>query len=168
MLNHKIFLKGIRYLNAYYTNFNFNINDDMKLEIWYDIFKETEDTTYTNLVKKYCIDNVYAPQSPTHLLQYAKNILIQNKMTPEAAWEKALGTLRETGYNFKRTYEKVENTNIVNSLKQMENELKGIMTKDIPFARNHFIDIYKREVETEANNQTKEGLISQLKITHSS
>lgn len=168
MLKQNTFLKGIKYLNAYYTTFNFNINDNMKLEIWYNIFKETEDETYTNLVKKYCVDNIYAPQSPTHLLQYAKDILIQNKTTPEAAWEKALGTLRETGYDFKRTYEKVQDTNIINSLKQMQNELTGVMTKDIPFVRNHFIDIYKREIEREANTQTKEGLLSQLKITHNS
>lgn len=65
MLKQNTFLKGIKYLNAYYTNFNFNINDNMKLEIWYNIFKETEDETYTNLVK-----NIVLITSTPHKVQH--------------------------------------------------------------------------------------------------
>lgn len=81
---------------------------------------------------------------------------------------KSTRNIERNGVRFQKNIRKVQDTNIINSLKQMQNELTGILTKDIPFVRNHFIEIYKREIEREANTQTKEGLLSQLKITHNS
>jgi len=90
MLEQATFLKGIKYLNAYYTNFNFNINDDLKLKVWYDVFISFDDTTFTNLVKSYCVHNIYAPQSPTHLFEYAKTVEINKQMSGDSAWDFAL------------------------------------------------------------------------------
>lgn len=167
MLDKTTFLKGLKYMNAYYASFNFNINDDYKIGVWYNIFKEVNNETYTGLIKNYCEKNIYAPQSPTHLLEYAKDIMIQNKLTAEEAWERAVTSLRNTGYNFKRSYTELDQTT-VNSIKQMEAELTGILTKDMPYARNHFIEIYKREARKEVEQETKEGLISRLQITQNS
>ena len=168
MLDKTTFLKGLKYLNAYYSTFNFNINDDYKIGIWYNIFKEVSNETYTALIKNYCEKNIYAPQSPTHLLEHAKEVMIQSKPTPEAAWTIALDTLRSTGYNFKRTYETIKDENIVRAIMELRVDLEGIMTKDIPFVRNHFIEIYKREIKKEVELTTKEALISKLQITQSS
>jgi len=162
MLDKTTFLKGLKYLNAYYANFNFNINDDYKIGVWYNIFKGVSNETYTTLIKNYSEKNIYAPQSPTHLLEHVKEAIIESKPTPEAAWTIALDTLRSTGYNFKRTYEKIEDGNIVRAIMELRVDLDGIMTKDIPFVRNHFIEIYKREIKKEVELTTKEALISKL------
>lgn len=164
MLDNTTFLKGLKYLNAYYANFNFNINDDYKIGVWYNIFKGVSNETYTTLIKNYSEKNIYAPQSPTHLLEHVKEAIIESKPTPEAAWTIALDTLRNTGYNFKRTYEKIEDGNIVRTIMELRVDLDGIMTKDIPFVRNHFIEIYKREIKKEVELTTKEALISKLQI----
>jgi hypothetical protein len=85
MLEQLTFLKGIKYLNAYYTNFNFNINDEMKLKVWYEVFTAFDDKTFTDLVKSYCIKNIYAPQSPTHLFEYAKTVEMNKQMSGDSA-----------------------------------------------------------------------------------
>jgi len=154
MLEKNTYLKGIKYLNAYYTNFNFNINDDLKLEVWYNIFKGTDNETYTELIKQYCVKNVFPPKSPTDIIQFKQQQMIKTRMTPEAAWELTLGTLRETGYDFRRTYKMLNDRVLKQTLKQMENQFYGIHTKDIPYARNNYINIYERELKKTVEEET--------------
>ena len=158
-MNEKKFLQGLKYLNAYYTNFNFDINDNFKIGVWYESFKNMSEESFTKVVKGYCQQNVFAPHSPSHLLDHAKKVMIQNKKTPEEAWELAITILRETGYDFERTY-KLTNNLITNCIKQMRSQLQGMLTKDVPFARKQFIELYKREVQQDVDKQTRKGLIS--------
>lgn len=64
------FVKGIEYLNAYYVNFKFDINDKLAQQIWYQALSDIDDKSFEIIVADYCKNNIYAPQSPTHLLEW--------------------------------------------------------------------------------------------------
>lgn len=72
------FVKGIEYLNAYYVNFKFDINDKLAQQIWYQALSEIDNESFELLVTDYAKNNVYAPQSPTHLLEWFDKIYKDN------------------------------------------------------------------------------------------
>lgn len=147
MLDKKQFLKGLKYLNDYYINFKFDINDNAKLAVWYSVFEEIDDDTFVGLIKEYCKDNIYAPQSPTHLFDYAKTRLTANFMSSDEAWEYAIGLLRSVGYTFKRFYDKCEHNVISNSIKSMESEFYNLYTEQLPFVKRNFVKIYEEKLK---------------------
>lgn len=159
MLDQKTFLKGIKYLNAYYSNFNFNINDDLKLKVWYDVFNYLHDSMFTDLIKAYCTANIYAPQSPSHLLEYAKQVRIAQSMSADEAWEYTISLLRQLSYDFRRFYDKVDNTLISKVIKQMRHDFVGLMTDSLPFVKKTFVAIYNRELENTISQEVREGLV---------
>lgn len=147
MLDKKQFLKGLKYLNDYYVNFKFDINDNNKLGIWYSVFEEVDDETFVGLIKEYCKENIYAPQSPTHLLEYAKTRLMSNFMSPDEAWEYAIGLLRSVGYTFSRFYDKVEHVVISQSIKEIESEFYNLYTENLPFVKRNFVKVYSENLK---------------------
>lgn len=149
-MDKKTFLQGIKHLNAYFNTFNFNINDDLKLKVWYESLSAFDDTTYTNLIKNYCTNNIYPPQSPSHLMDYAKKVVIDSNLSGELAWEKALNGIRQAGYNFTEFHATIENKVISDSVKEIESEFYGLMIDQIPFVRKHFIEVYNRLLERTA------------------
>ena len=153
MLEQATFLKGIKYLNAYYTNFNFNINDDLKLKVWYDVFTAFDDTTFTNLVKSYCVHNIYAPQSPTHLFEYAKTVEMSKHMNGDSAWDYALSLLRRINYDFKRFYIDCEYILITDIIKVLKSELEGIHTDKLPFVKQKFVALYMDGLKKQADSR---------------
>jgi hypothetical protein len=160
MLEKATFLKGVKYLNAFYTNFNFNINDDLKLKIWYDVFISFDDTTFTDLVKSYCMNNIYAPQSPAHIFEHAKNEVFNKTMEKNEAWNYALGLLRRVNYDFRHFYEKCEYPIISEIIKSLKPELEGVYTESLPFVKNKFISMYELEIRKEISESVLKGQLS--------
>jgi hypothetical protein len=153
MLEQLTFLKGIKYLNAYYTNFNFNINDEMKLKVWYEVFTAFDDKTFTDLVKSYCIKNIYAPQSPTHLFEYAKTVEINKQMSGDSAWDFALSLLRQLNYDFKRFYIECGYVIISDIIKVLKSDFDGIHTDKLPFVKNRFVALYNEALKKEVDKR---------------
>jgi hypothetical protein len=160
MLEQATFLKGIKYLNAYYTNFNFNINDDLKLKVWYDVFISFDNTTFTDLIKSYCMKNIYAPQSPAHIFEHAKNEVFNKTLEKNEAWNYALGLLRHVGYDFRRFYELCEYDIISTIIKALKPELEGIYTENLPFVKNKFVAMYEIEIKKEISESVLNGQLS--------
>lgn len=146
MLDKKQFLKGLKYLNDYYVNFKFDINDNNKLGIWYSVFESVDDETFVGLIKEYCKHNIYAPQSPTHLLEFVKTRLMTNFMSSDEAWEYAISLLRRVGYTFSRFYEKVEHEVISQSIKAIESDFYNLYTENLPFVKRSFIKVYEEKL----------------------
>lgn len=160
MLDKKQFLKGLKYLNDYYVNFKFDINDNNKLGIWYSVFEEVDDETFVGLIKEYCKENIYAPQSPTHLLEYAKTRIIANFMSPDEAWEYAIGLLRRVGYTFSRFYEKVEHVVISQSIKAIESEFYNLYTESLPFVKRNFVKVYEEKLKEHVSGAVRKNQFS--------
>lgn len=158
-MDEKRFLQGLKYLNAYYTNFNFNINDDYKIGVWYGSVKHIDGDMFSQLVKEYCDNNVYPPQSPAHLLDYAKTVLISNSMSSDSAWTYAIDLLRRVGYDFSRFYTKCEYDIISQIINDLRADLVGIHTDKLPFVKKRFVELYDKALEQEAKNTIKEGKV---------
>lgn len=60
---------GMEYLNAYYALLKIDLDNKLVQKVWYDSLSHIEDNTFTFMVKNYCSDNIFPPQSPTHLTE---------------------------------------------------------------------------------------------------
>lgn len=164
MLDKETYLKGIKYLNAYYTNFNFNINDDLKLEVWYKVLSSFDNTAYIDLVKSYSVSNIYAPQSPTHLFDYAKSVEIAKHMTADSAWDYAISLLRQLNYDFSRFYIECGYGIISGVIKSLKSELQGVHTENLPFIKKTFVVLYTNELKKSVDERLVKSL--QLNTTN--
>lgn len=159
MLDNKRFLQGLKYLNAYYSNFNFDINDDFKISVWYNTFKHIDGDSYSALVKAYCEQSIYAPQSPTHLLEFARTLTIGQHMNSDNAWDYALSILRAYNYDFRHFYNKCEYGIISDTIKQIQGDFVGLLTEHLPFVKKHFVEVYHTKIKQHVDTQVKEGLL---------
>lgn len=159
MLDDKRFLQGLKYLNAYYTNFNFDINNDFKIGIWYNTCKHIDGDTFSALIKAYCEQSIYAPQSPTHLLEFARSLTISQHMNVDNAWDYALALVRSLNYDFRHFYTKCEYTIISDTIKQIQGDFVGLLTEHLPFVKKHFVEVYHSKVKQHVDNDVRKGLI---------
>ena len=126
----KTFVIGIEYLNAYYTNFKVDINNELVQKIWYEALKEFSDKMFTIVIQEYCKNNVYAPQSPTHLLHfyndYKENYTLLIESEISKVMSKALVYDKETDsyrYDYEIAKKEVQTKElhaIINALKTKE------------------------------------------------
>ena len=83
MLDQKTFLQGINYLKAIYINWNFDINNDLALKVWYKKFSELENEVFMQLIEQYTDNNKWPPNSPSDILDLVKTF----NTGGAAAWE---------------------------------------------------------------------------------
>lgn len=155
-LNDKVFLRGLVYLNDYYDNFKFDIKNVNKVEIWYEVFSNFDDEVFTEMVKNYCRENVYAPSSPTALTEFMKVKMIEKRkgeFSSEQAFEEALYRLRYFGYyipdviaHFKTSNNAISKTveELVSSFATIKND-----ADQIPFVKSAFVKAFDRHLEAE-------------------
>ena len=87
------FAKGITFLKSYYTNWNFDLTNTIALSIWYESFKDLEYQSFQEIVKKYCMNNRFAPQSPFDILDTIPKELDENQ-----AWELVVDIAERSDY----------------------------------------------------------------------
>lgn len=83
MLDPRKFLMGLKTLKMNYLNWNFDINNQMLIEVWYNKFSHLDNDTFKMLIEKYTSESVYAPNSPADILKY-----ILSYDSVEEAWTK--------------------------------------------------------------------------------
>ena len=166
-LSKKVFASMMETLNAFYVNFKVDLDNQLVVKLWYQTFENLDDETFKQLVESYCMNNIYPPQSPTHLIQHMKDLVLSNEMSGEEAWELSYGLLKRNRYDIETTTEQLKGDGkeaCANSLKELRSRFKNLMTDDIPYVRKDFIEIYKRVVTQEVNQKVMLGNISQLKL----
>ena len=155
-LNDKVFLRGLVYLNDYYDNFKFDIKNVNKVEVWYEVFSNFDDEIFIEMVKNYCRENIYPPQSPTALTEFMKVKMIEKRkgeLSSEMAFEEALKMLRYFYYDIQRVIEHFKTSNVAIS-KTVEELVSSFATirndaDQIPFVKNAFVKAYDRNLEVE-------------------
>lgn len=155
-LNEKVFLKGLVYLNDFYDNFKFDLDNVNKVEVWYEVFSNFDDEVFTDMIKNYCRESVYAPSSPTALTEFMKGKMIEKRrseLSSEKAFELALDELRSRRYNIKGVIEyfKTENSAISKSVEELVSSFASIQNDadQIPFVKGAFIKVYDKHLEAE-------------------
>lgn len=141
------FAKGIERLNAYYVNFKVDLDNQLVLEVWYEALKYIDDESFDKLIKDYCIKNVYAPQSPTHLIEwfdklvdaYLVDLATKTQSLENKHIEYVSGTMFQINYN--KAIENETDPVIIELLMARKNgKIKYLKTPDIErylFNRKH-------------------------------
>lgn len=94
MLEQKTFLQGLNYLKANYINWNFDLNNDLVISIWYKKFSTLDAATFMQLIEAYTNKSKFAPNSPADILN-----LIPADLAPNDAWEVILATIKRAFNN---------------------------------------------------------------------
>lgn len=168
------FDKGMLTLMVYYQNFEFDtapkekdLVGKFKKKVWYEALSKITDDTFMKLVESYCKSNIYPPQSPTHLIQHMKDLVLLNEMSGEEAWEYAYKIVKKNIFEVSWAMSELKKEgkdNIANTLKEMESRFRNLLTDDLPYVRKDFIEIYKRIVTQNVNQNVLLGDLSQLKL----
>ena len=149
-------------LDVYYSNFKFFENeerDKLKLQVWYKALQVIPSERLEYVVNDYCIHNVFAPNSPTSLIEHYRNIIQKSFKPAEEVFEKLIKLFDEQArYSVAeliKGYEHVGNYYVVKVLERMKSdfEMYAKGNKPVQFLKKDFCDIYneviKSEVETE-------------------
>jgi len=174
-LSHDVFAINITYLNEFYTNFKFDTTNVTKMTIWYDFFKEFNNDDFTDLIKAYCRENIYAPQSPTHLIDFANNRMFENeKPKIEQAWQYLMKAVGKYGLGNKTRYiSELATFKTFNELEQVlqkhddpliyeiytliKSKLYTMTTDNEPYVRNDFFKEYETLLKREIKNKVMNG-----------
>ena len=180
MLSKNGFEDGMMTLMAYYNGFQFplkpkkdNIMDTAKYNIWYEVFSELSDSDMQRVVKAYCVGNIYAPTSPTPLLEKLREIRIASVESAEQAWEIVERNLSKGVYG----YQGIDDSGnviqlnpfmdtmkkypmILQACKEILSSLAQVTTDNKSYVRNEFKQVYGRTIESKVqigNSQLKLG-----------
>jgi len=144
MLDKQVFLlDGLAKLSAFYNNFNFDIYkvDDkkniiydedgnpietLKAIVWYEHFQSFNDTDFIMMIRGYCRENVYPPQAPSNITEWAKIKLVSTTNADEI-FEEVVKRLRRNIYSL----------DFVKGLYQKEN--KHLIAKSIEYCTSNFL-----------------------------
>jgi len=167
MLTETEFLEAIKYLKAYYTNFDFNANDKFALTIWHSKFKKYSLQEIQKMFIQYTDEVKYVPKSPTDILDFFETKLIKTRESEvHILFQKVLDDLRYGGYyqwnpgggsySFKKYLEDIKDkVPLVNTVNALKDDIQRILITDnsgMAFVKKDFVRIYQSEL----NNYVKE------------
>jgi hypothetical protein len=162
MLSQDRFMGIIGYLSAYYTNFKFELKDDgepsYQFNVWYDVFKDFDEERLVEAVKSYCRSNVFAPNSPTQILEYIRKKLIESQPTADNAWEIAYGSsgvIKTCNFNIDRAIKELKKQGyhiIALTVNEMRSQFIGVLTENVPYLKRDFAELYKDLLVRETSN----------------
>jgi len=172
MLTEEQFLEAIKYLKAYYTNFDFNVNDTMKLTIWHSKFKKYSLQEIQALFKAYTEEVRYAPKSPTDILDFFETKLVNTRESEvHMLFQKVLDDLRYGNYyrwsagggsySFKKYLEDIKDqvplARTVNALKDDIQRVLIVDNSGMTFVKKDFARIYQSELKNYVKETIRNG-----------
>ena len=166
-LSKPMFAQQMETLNAFYVNLKVDLDNPLVVNVWYRVFENIDDKTFEQLVNSYCLNNIYPPQSPTHLIQHMKDMALQGELSGEEAWEIGYGMVKQCGFDMRTAIDRLEKDNkkvIADTLNEIRSSFIGLETASVPYVRKNFIEIYKINVSQSVNQKVMIGDTSILKI----
>lgn len=88
MLDVNKFIMGLNLIKNTYLNWNFDIKNQMQVNIWYSKFKDLPDDDFKTLIEEFTNKSVFPPNSPVDILKYVKTY-----DSVEVAWTKILNVI---------------------------------------------------------------------------
>lgn len=163
-LNKTTFLKGLKYINDYYTNFNFDIENTGKINIWYSVFKNFDDNSFVELVQDYCRNNIYAPTSPTSILQHKTNQLMLTIESGEEVFEKVLEEIRRKRWFLKEVSFKNEVIN--KTYNDCFSDFVALRDDEgqLVYTKKTFINAYNKNIQKHQQEISKNVLLGNIDI----
>lgn len=159
-LSKKMFVYGMEYLNAYYTTLKIDLDSELVQKIWYDVFSNFNDNDFQGIVQGYCKANIYPPQSPTHLLEYAKTLAIRNELTGDEAWELGYSLVKSCQFDVREASKKMEEKGyhaMAQAFLKLSGRFRGLETKDLPYVKKDWKERYEDELNVQVQNNVVQG-----------
>jgi hypothetical protein len=167
------FLSSITYLCCYYPNFKFEVKDksdekkvSYQFNVWYDVFKEFEEELFVKVIETYCRENVYAPQSPSQILEFMREKMITHSKSGEKAWEIVYGekgVIKECGFNIDKSVSKLLEMNekvIAETVSEMKSEFTNLLTEQLPYVKRNFIKVYQEVLKKYVYKKVSQSQLS--------
>lgn len=172
-LDRMSFISGVEFLSTFYSTFRFWNEDfdgqvELRKQIWYETFKDMDGYIFKQLTHAYCKDNVFAPQSPTQLLDYGKKRLIGIKPTAEKAYSIVKDIVRKNGHYFLDTDDEIERLED-DAIKEAYKQTKTLFvrawenTYNEPECRRNFISVYNGLLDVAVTNDKVIDLLNDTK-----
>ncbi|MGN1337368.1 MAG: hypothetical protein ACI4WW_02720 [Candidatus Coprovivens sp.] len=157
-LNIETFLKGINYIKGNYINWNFDIQNKIMVNVWFDRFKNLDSSVFIGLIKEYCEKNQYPPNNPQQILSLYKSDDKNGKQALEWIYDLNREYPFNNEYQRPKFYQELSQDNLAYSLfKKLEmwnlfdDNLEVCNTDYISYAlkENHkaFVDFGKSYIE---------------------
>jgi hypothetical protein len=164
----ELFVKALKYLNAIYPTFKLDTNDSYVIEAWYDVLKEYDDTYFSELLRDYAKDNIYAPNSPAHLIDYAKKRVLNN-LDSNGVFEKLITRIRDNSYHLDEVIKKYENGGqevIAKTIKELHSNFMLWFSdaQQISYLKHNFTEAYARNMQNQINKDARLGNIDETKL----
>lgn len=160
-LTKKDFLVGINYLKNYYLNNDFEINNELFLDVWYNTFSSLTKEKYFGIIKMYCAFEETTPKNPNSLLKYLRGKsgievwewakMINDQYPYDNAFyrNKFFQVITEDTLAYKILKEMIDNSeeNIFNEEKNVADVFKAhrngvFIVADYLYRKNHFVKNY--------------------------
>lgn len=159
------FKTGIEMLSAYYMTFKFWQEEfqgqiEIRKRMWYSTFKNMSDGLFVKLIERYCNENIYAPQSPSHILEFSKQQLSLQQGKADEEFEKVreLNRRYSLRINYNTIYAKIDNPITVKLVKAMFEDFINMGEDNADFVRKRFIEKYNDLTREEAQIKANELL----------
>lgn len=157
MLDQKTFLQGINYLKANYLNWQFDINNDLMLKVWFKKFSNLEPSIFMGMIEKYTELHRFPPNSPAELLDLLRDQIAQTELSSGEAWGEVIKLIHRHGFTYGREaiYKELEDKPaLYRTVKEFEAELRNLQVDDsyTPERFKKAYNVYlKRQTETHSS-----------------
>lgn len=165
-LSKETFAYGMEYLNAYYTSLKIDLDNELVQNVWYEAFGVCSDDDFVNMIVGYCKNNVYPPQSPTHLYDYLKNMALRSELSGDEAWGLGYELVRAHGFNVKKACDDMNGKGyhaMAATFSKLSSRFYGLNTDELPYLKRDWKEQYAIELNAYLQNKVKEGLIESTK-----
>jgi len=164
MLSKDEFIAGMTILKKCYLDWNFDLNDDVQIALWYSAFKNLNDERFRNVIKEYYVHN----KKPPTCVRDLTDILVDKfyataKIPPEKAFEIVRNIISDCGgwdYGGKaEIYKKLESypASLVETVKEFEDTLRTMNSNDT-YAIDRFRKAYAIRLRTSAIKEVDKRL----------
>lgn len=166
------FMDILAWVSAFYTNFNFKLKNEngepsTQFHVWYEVLSEYEEDVLMGAVKSYCKESVYPPSSPAQILEYIRQKLLIHSLSGDSAWEIGYGEIKRQGFIVENALANLKEQGhqvIAKTLGEMRSEFRNVMTDQVPFIKNRFLEAYKRNLEIDVKIQVMQGKLETKNI----
>jgi hypothetical protein len=166
------FMDILAWISGFYTNFNFkpkneNGEPSTQFQVWYEVLSEYDEDILMSAVKSFCKESVYAPSSPAQILEYIRSKLISRSLSGDGAWEIGYGKVKACGFDIDYAVSSLKSENqkvIARTIEEMRSEFRNVLTEQLPFIKNRFLEAYKRNLDIDVKIQVMQGQLETKNI----
>lgn len=163
MLSKKAFIAGMTLLKKNYIGWQFDLNDEVQVSLWYSAFVNLTDERFTELVNDYMSTSSKPPMCIKDLTDIYVERQVKYAQIPP---EKALSFVREVisdcgGWEYGGKAEIYKNLAkypaLYETVKEFEDTIKNMSAKD-NYAADRFRKAYEQRLRTSAAKKVNEFL----------